>query len=97
MVSRGRVWLPSTVGMGLVAAQMVLAFWGGGIAQPLLVTATIGLGIGAAAVTMLWSMGLRHESLTARLMIAAPIVLSVGLAVVLMLDANFRRWEIRPE
>jgi hypothetical protein len=80
--------------MAFVALQLALSAWGG-IARPSLITALVGLAMGAAGVTLFWSMGLRRESVAARLVILVPIVLSVVLAVALMLDGDFRRAGIR--
>jgi hypothetical protein len=91
MVS-ARALLPSVIAMACVGAELALCEWGGAVRRPLLITALAGLAIVAVALILMWSMGLRRESIAARLVIAVPIVLSVALVVALMLDSDVRRF-----
>jgi hypothetical protein len=49
----------------------------------------VGLAVIAVGVGLFWSMGLAREPFGPRLVIAVPLVLSVVLAVVLMLETDF--------
>jgi|GEM_PF-5061127 len=88
------VWLPSLVAISCVTGQLVLSAREGSMARPSLIVALVGLAMLAAGVTLVWSMGLRRQSLGPRLIILVPIVLMVTLVVALMLDGDFRRLDV---
>ena len=92
-----RRWWPFLVVVLSVAAEMVIA----GMrldpaARPALITAVSGLAGLAVLVSLAWSMGLARESLALRLIAAVPLVLSVGLIVVLMLESKYRAAFVLP-
>lgn len=90
LAARLSSWIPSAIGMACVAGQLALSD-AGGWGRPALITALAGLAMVAIGVSLLWSLGLRRESIGTRLVIAVPIVLSVLLVVALMLESDFRR------
>jgi len=74
-----------------VAAEMVVAGMKLDPAtRPAIITAITGLAGVAVLVSLAWSMGLARESLALRLIAAVPLVLSVALIVVLMLESKYR-------
>jgi hypothetical protein len=89
-VGSRRAWLPFAIVFACVAAEIVLT--GARIdpsLRPALITAIVGLAAVAVGVALFWSMGLVHEGLGLRLLIAVPLVLSVVLVVVLILETHF--------
>jgi hypothetical protein len=92
-----RRWWPFLVVVLSVAAEMVL----GGMpvdpaVRPAIITAITALAGTAVLVSLAWSMGLARESLTLRLIAAIPLLLSVALIVVLMLEYRFRAGHLLP-
>lgn len=87
----GRRWLPFLIVVLGVAAEMIVAgIRVGPGARPALITAIVGLAALAVLVSLVWSMGLARESLALRLIAAVPLVLSVAMIVVLMLEGKYR-------
>jgi predicted neutral ceramidase superfamily lipid hydrolase len=90
-MDRQRAWAPFAIVLASVAAEMVLASARlGPSLRPALITAMVGLAVVAVAVALFSSMGLAREGLGPRLLMAVPLVLSVALAVVLMLENHFQ-------
>ena len=92
-----RTWLAAAVVAACVACEVMIAlapieF----LAAPTpssrasIITAIVGFALIAVGVSVVWSMGLGREAFGLRIVAAVPIVLSVALVVVLILEANFR-------
>jgi hypothetical protein len=92
-----RVWLPSLVAAACMAVALALSAGAiAGVTRPVLITGIVGLAGVAIGASLFWSMGLVRESIALRLIAAVPVLLSILLVVVLILDADFRaragRW-----
>jgi hypothetical protein len=84
-------WLPFVVVVLSVTGEMLLV----GrvtdlVTRPALITAVVGLAAIAVAVGLFSVMGLGREVLGLRFLGTIPILLSITLTVVLILEANYR-------
>lgn len=86
-----RLMLPSLGMMAAMGVALVLALgpelaW----SRAALITALTALALLTVGVSLFWSMGLRREPLSIRLVILVPLALALAITVALMLDAHFR-------
>jgi FtsH-binding integral membrane protein len=81
---------PSLLLAVLVAAAMAIANAPLELDRPLVVTGVLWLGAVAFAAGLAFSLGLARERVGLRLVMLAPLVLSVGLVVVLVLEVHHR-------
>ncbi|MES1205638.1 MAG: hypothetical protein ABUS79_06840 [Pseudomonadota bacterium] len=87
-----RAWWPFITVFLAVAAEMVVAGLNlGAGARPAVITALFAFTTIAVVTSLSASMGLAREGLGLRLVAAVPLVLSLGVGVVLMLEAGFHR------
>ena len=86
-----RLLLPSVGMMAAMAVALLLAL-GPGLAwsQAALITSLTALTLLTVGVSLFWSMDLRREALSIRLVILVPLALILAITVALMLDAHFR-------
>ena len=86
-----RAWLPFTLVILSVAAEMVLAGTPVEVAsRPALITAIVGLAVLAMGVSLVWSMGLGAEPRGFRLVMIIPVAFACVTAVVLILEADWQ-------